>query len=100
MTGAWFLPGAAHYMITQEGTLLFANVRNSDVEYFNVEKNGVSCGIESKGTSKRLAFSQRFLLQSVGRKGNIFILRIVAWGLSGRRRWGTFHREVICFSVK
>ncbi len=66
VTGAWFLPQAKHYMIMEDGTLLFANVKDKDLEYFNVVKNGVSCSIESKGKNKRLAFSQRFLLLEVG----------------------------------
>ncbi|XP_028410884.1 contactin-5-like [Dendronephthya gigantea] len=66
VTGAWFLPQAKHYMIMNDGTLLFAHVKNEDLEYFNVVKNGVSCSIESKGKSKRFAFSQRFLLSGVG----------------------------------
>lgn len=66
VTGAWFLPQAKHYMIMNDGTLLFANVKQEDLEYFNVVKNGVSCSIESKGKSKRFAFSQRFLLNKVG----------------------------------
>ena len=68
VTGAWFLPQAKHYMIMENGTLLFANVRDKDLEYFNVVKGGVSCGIESKGTTKRFAFSQKFLLIEVGGK--------------------------------
>ena len=68
ITGAWFLPQAKHYMIMEDGTLLFANVRDQDLEYFNVVKNGVSCGIESKGTTKRFAFSQKFLLIEAGVK--------------------------------
>ncbi|XP_046839549.1 contactin-5-like [Xenia sp. Carnegie-2017] len=63
-TGAWFLTSAKHYMIMENGTLLFANVRKKDLEVFNVEKNGVSCVIESK-EYKNLAFSQRFLLREI-----------------------------------
>ena len=66
VTGVWFLPNAKHYMITEDGALLFANVKDDDLEYFNVQKNGVSCSIESKGKTKRLAFSQKFLLREVG----------------------------------
>jgi hypothetical protein len=66
VTGAWFLPQAKHYMIMEDGTLLFANVQYKDLEYFNVVKNGVSCSIESKGKTKRFAFSQKFLLNEVG----------------------------------
>ena len=66
--GVWFLPNAKHHMIMEDGTLLFANVKDDDLEYLNVQKNGISCSIESKGTIKRLAFSQRFLLREVGGK--------------------------------
>ena len=65
-TGPWFLRSAEHYMITNDGTLLFANVKKSDLEYINNVGNGVSCVIESKGEIRRLTFSQRFLLHEVG----------------------------------
>ena len=70
--GVWFIPPAKHYMIMEDGTLLFANVKRQDLQYFNVVKNGVSCSIESKGKNRRLAFSQRFLLREVGGTESLF----------------------------
>lgn len=75
-TGPWFLRSAKHYMITNDGTLLFANVKKSDLEYINNVENGVSCVIESKGEIRRLKFSQRFLLHEVG--GTTILIKFVS----------------------
>lgn len=62
-------------MIMEDGSLLFASVKDEDIEYFNVQMNGVSCSIESKGDTKRLSFSQRFLLKQTGGKEHLCLTK-------------------------